>query len=59
MAEKNKIYFISDVHLGARAFSDDREREQKLVRFLSSIENDAKAISDKLGDALVSSYRIL
>ena len=44
MSEKGKIYFISDVHLGARAFNNDREREKKLVRFLSSIENDAKAI---------------
>jgi UDP-2,3-diacylglucosamine hydrolase len=44
MADKSKIYFISDVHLGARAFDDDREREKKLVRFLSSIQNDVKAI---------------
>lgn len=44
MTDRRKIYFISDVHLGARAFDNDREREKKLVRFLSSIQNDAKAI---------------
>lgn len=41
---RDKIYFLSDVHLGACAFADDKEREQKLVRFLTSIQDDASDI---------------
>ena len=46
MAEqKIKKYFVSDSHLGSRAFENtDREREKKLVRFLDSIKNDASDI---------------
>ena len=36
-----KVYFLSDVHLGACAFDDNREREQKLVSWLSSIQDTA------------------
>lgn len=43
--QKNKKYFISDSHLGSRAFAHtDREREQKLVRFLDSIKAEASDI---------------
>lgn len=41
---RDKIYFLSDVHLGAQAFDDDRNREQKLVRWLTSIQNEASDI---------------
>ncbi len=39
-----KIYFISDVHLGACAFDNDRQRELKLVSWLSSIQDTASDI---------------
>jgi UDP-2,3-diacylglucosamine hydrolase len=39
-----KVYFLSDVHLGSCAFNDDREREQKLVRWLTSIQDNASDI---------------
>lgn len=41
---RDKIYFLSDVHLGAQAFQDDRMREQKLVRWLTSIQDSASDI---------------
>mgnify|MGYP002508126192 FL=1 len=39
-----KVYFLSDVHLGSCAFDNDREREQKLVRWLTSIQDNASDI---------------
>ena len=39
-----KVYFLSDVHLGSCAFDNDREREQKLVRWLTSIQDKASDI---------------
>lgn len=39
-----KVYFLSDVHLGSCAFNDDKEREQKLVRWLTSIQDNASDI---------------
>ncbi len=39
-----KIYFFSDVHLGAPNAAASRVREQKLLRFLKSIESDAQEI---------------
>lgn len=39
-----KVYFLSDVHLGSCAFNDDKEREQKLVRWLASIQDNASDI---------------
>lgn len=44
MAESQKIYFASDFHLGLPAGSPPLEREKKVVRWLNSIRNDAKAI---------------
>lgn len=44
MSERNKIYFASDFHLGSLADVGSHEREKKIVRWLSSIERDAKAI---------------
>ena len=42
--ERNKIYFASDFHLGIPDFESSLEREKKIVRWLSSIENDAAKI---------------
>lgn len=39
-----KAYFISDLHLGARYLSDARASEQRVVRFLQSIEHDASEL---------------
>ena len=44
MNTKHKIYFISDVHLGASAFGDPREREKRLVSWLDTIKPEAKAL---------------
>jgi UDP-2,3-diacylglucosamine hydrolase len=44
LAEKGKIYFASDFHLGLPAGSPPLERERKIVRWLSEIAHDASAI---------------
>ncbi len=45
MVENNKkIYFISDIHLGAGSFESSLKREKLVVRWLDSIRNDAQAI---------------
>lgn len=41
---ENKIYFLSDFHLGAPNRTDSLIREKKLVRFLDTIKNNAAAI---------------
>jgi UDP-2,3-diacylglucosamine hydrolase len=40
----NKIYFISDFHLGAPDNASSLQREKKIVRFLDSIKHDASII---------------
>jgi UDP-2,3-diacylglucosamine hydrolase len=40
LSEKGKIYFISDVHLGAPALTNNRERELLFARWLDSIRDD-------------------
>lgn len=42
--QPQKCYFLSDAHLGSRAFNNDRERELKLVRFLEWAAQDATDI---------------
>lgn len=42
--ERNKIYFASDFHLGIPDHASSLEREKKIVRWLSSIQHDAKQI---------------
>jgi len=37
-------YFLSDLHLGAPYFSDSRDVERRVVRFLDSIADDAEEI---------------
>jgi UDP-2,3-diacylglucosamine hydrolase len=39
-----KVYFVSDLHLGAPALSDNRERELLFVDWLKSIRNDASML---------------
>lgn len=45
------VYFLSDMHLGAWYIERPREQEQRLVRFLQSIEADATELY-LLGDVL-------
>lgn len=44
MNKQGKIYFVSDVHLGAPALSDNRERERKFAEWLGVISSDADMI---------------
>ncbi|MDE5808187.1 MAG: UDP-2,3-diacylglucosamine diphosphatase [Muribaculaceae bacterium] len=46
-----KAYFLSDLHLGAPYFSDNKVAEKRVVSFLDSIKEDADAIF-LLGDVL-------
>ena len=41
---RKKVYFISDLHLGASYGEDKNLRERRVVRFLDSIAADAEAI---------------
>ncbi|QZE13374.1 UDP-2,3-diacylglucosamine diphosphatase [Halosquirtibacter laminarini] len=44
MVVRDKIYFISDLHLGASALDNNRERELHLVKWLKEIEPSAKEL---------------
>jgi UDP-2,3-diacylglucosamine hydrolase len=44
MRVKDKIYFVSDIHLGTSVFGDTGVREKRLVRWLDSIREEAKAL---------------
>jgi len=44
MNAKEKIFFISDMHLGSSVFNDPRTVEKQLVRWLNAIGRDAKAL---------------
>ena len=46
-----KAYFLSDLHLGAPYFSDNKVAEKRVVDFLDSVKDDADAIF-LLGDIL-------
>lgn len=39
---KNKIYFVSDSHLGVPDYASSLEREKLLVKWLDSIKADAR-----------------
>jgi UDP-2,3-diacylglucosamine hydrolase len=41
---KGKIYFISDVHLGAPALSNNHQRELRFARWLDSIDGDVQEL---------------
>ena len=45
------IYFLSDLHLGAKYFDNPREKELAVVSFLDSIAADAEEVY-LLGDIL-------
>ena len=44
MENTKKIYFASDVHLGAPALNNNRERELLFVKWLDLVKTDAEAI---------------
>jgi UDP-2,3-diacylglucosamine hydrolase len=44
MAEKTKVYFASDLHLGMHPAENSREREQHFVNWLDEIRNDAREL---------------
>lgn len=44
MESKKKIYFVSDVHLGAPALTDNAKREKLFTAWLSEVSQDAAAI---------------
>jgi len=44
MTTRNKLYFASDFHLGAGAYTKHREREARIVRWLDLIKTDAAEI---------------
>lgn len=39
-----KTYFFSDVHLGLGTKDDDRKKEQRVIRFLDMVKNDAREL---------------
>ena len=41
---KNKIYFVSDFHLGSPNLKESHSREKKIINWLSSIEHEAHSI---------------
>ena len=44
MIVKGKIYFVSDVHLGAPALKNNHEREMLFVQWLDEIKHDVKEL---------------
>ena len=40
----NKVYFLSDAHLGSWGIEHPRMQERRIVRFLDTIKSQAKAI---------------
>ncbi len=46
-----RVYFISDLHLGATYFPDPKRWERRVVSFLDSIAGDADELY-MLGDIL-------
>jgi UDP-2,3-diacylglucosamine hydrolase len=44
LAPGQKVYFLSDFHLGAPNYEASRQREEIIVRFLDNIQRDAHSI---------------
>ena len=44
ISERKKVYFVSDVHLGAPVLDNDRERENRLIRWLDTIRPDCSEL---------------
>ena len=57
MSERKKVFFTSDAHLGSGYHADPRAVEQRLVRWLRSIEDEARAVYF-LGDMFDYWFRI-
>lgn len=51
MNPSQKVYFLSDFHLGAKYFDNSRQAEKRIVEFLDKIKDDASEIY-LLGDIL-------
>lgn len=43
-AKMSKVYFASDFHLGSPDYSSSLEREKKVIKWLSQIQDDAESI---------------
>lgn len=44
MPERNKIYFVSDIHLGTPSYDSTREREQRMLAWLDVVKVDASEL---------------
>lgn len=44
LKERRNTYFLSDLHLGSRWYADPHDAEKRVVAFLNSVKDDAKAI---------------
>lgn len=44
LSENKRVYFISDLHLGAPDHAASREREDRVIRWIDSIKTDAQEI---------------
>lgn len=44
LQNNQKVFFASDFHLGVPSLQESHERERKIIRWLESIQNEAKAI---------------
>lgn len=44
MSIRNKLYFASDIHLGAGGYASSRQREDRFVRWLDTIKADAAEV---------------
>ena len=46
MAERTRIYFASDLHLGMHPLEESRPRELCFIQWLDEIREDAKELWD-------------
>ena len=44
MEQRTKVFFTSDAHLGSAYHKDPRAVEQRLVRWLQTIQSEARAV---------------
>lgn len=42
--EKRKVYFFSDAHLGIGPAAEDRAKEQRIIQFLTFVQQDAEQV---------------
>jgi UDP-2,3-diacylglucosamine hydrolase len=43
-SERKKVYFFSDAHLGIGSADEDRDKEQRIIRFLDFVQQDAEQL---------------